>query len=62
MPDPEGYRAAKEARVDLAKRATGGATRTGEETATRLVNVAVYRYEHQEHGHHHHGAEPEQRG
>ncbi|HEY0453096.1 hypothetical protein [Actinophytocola sp.] len=58
MPDPQGYRAAREARADIARRATGSSSRTGEETTTRLVNGAVYRYEHREEGHHHDGGPP----
>jgi hypothetical protein len=57
MPDAESYRAAHEAMADLAKRATGPSSRTGDETTTRMVNAAIYRYEHQEHGHHHYGAD-----
>jgi hypothetical protein len=53
MPDPEGYRAAKEARADLARHAIEPSPRTLEATTTRMVNAAVYRYEHPEHGHHH---------
>jgi hypothetical protein len=55
MPDAESYRAAHEAMADLATRATGPATRTGDETTTRMVNAAVYRYEHTERGRHHYG-------
>jgi hypothetical protein len=54
MPDPEGYRAAREARAGLVGRVTGPASRTGAETTARMVNAAVYRYEHREQGHHHH--------
>jgi hypothetical protein len=53
MPDAENYRVSREARADLARHATGPSSRTGEETMTRMVNAAVYRYEHQELGHHH---------
>lgn len=52
MPDPEGYRAAKDARADLMKRAAGPSYRTVEETTTHLVDAAVYRYEHPEQGRH----------
>jgi hypothetical protein len=58
MPDPESYRAAREACADSAKRVTGPSSRTGDETTTRMVNAAVYRYEHREVGHHHHGLPP----
>lgn len=53
MPDTEGYRAAKDARADLAKRAAGPSPRTVEETTAHMVDAAVYRYEHPEQGGHH---------
>ena len=58
MPDPESYRAAREACADSAKRVTGASSRTGAETTTRMVNAAIYRYKHREFGHHHHGLSP----
>lgn len=42
----EGYRAAREARADLAKRFGGSASR--QDAVTRLVDAAVYRYEHEQ--------------
>ena len=53
MPDAENYRAAREARADLARHAIGASSRSGEEAMTRMVNAAVYRYEHPALGHHH---------
>jgi hypothetical protein len=47
MPDAENYRVAREARAYLAGHASGPSP------MTRMVNAAVYRYEHQELGHHH---------
>lgn len=52
MPDTEGHRVAREARADLARRATGSSLHTGEMTTTHMVNAAVYRYEHREQGNH----------
>jgi hypothetical protein len=58
MPDSDSYRAAREARADLGKRATRPAYRTVEVTTTRLVDGAVFRYEHPERGNHDEGPPP----
>lgn len=52
MPDSDSYRAAREARADLARRAHDPTYRTVEATTARLVDGAVYRYEHPERGNH----------
>ncbi|HEX6352105.1 hypothetical protein [Actinophytocola sp.] len=52
MPDSDSYRAAREARADLARRAARSSHRSVEETTTHLVDGAVFRYEHPERGSH----------
>jgi hypothetical protein len=52
MPDSDSYRAAREARADLARRASGPSHRSVEETTTHLVDGAVFRYEHPLRGNH----------
>lgn len=42
----EAYRAGNEARAGFAQRART-ASRSSEDTVTRMVNAAVYRYEHE---------------
>jgi hypothetical protein len=55
--DTDGYRAAREARASTAER-TQRPVHNHADDVTRMVDAAVYRYEHAAHGRHHHEEAP----